>query len=62
MIYSGNAVEYARKRFIKHVSIFNKIFDSIISMNISERWLSDIENKDSIFRDIDYRVYQSKDY
>ncbi|NWF53036.1 MAG: DUF1957 domain-containing protein [Nitrospirae bacterium] len=62
MIYSGNASEYARKRFTEHVAIFNRIFDSIVSMNISENWLSDIENKDSIFKDIDYRIYQSKDY
>ncbi|MFZ6016438.1 MAG: glycoside hydrolase family 57 protein [Nitrospirota bacterium] len=56
----GTATGYARKRFEEHIGRFNSLYQSIISEDISERWLTEIEDKDRIFQDIDYRVYQSK--
>jgi 1,4-alpha-glucan branching enzyme len=38
---------------------FNNLYQSIISGDISESWLREIEEKDSIFKDIDYRVYRN---
>ena len=61
MMNAGNATEYAKKRFTEHTARFNSLYKSIISKNIPKRWLVEIEDKDRIFADIDYRVYQSKE-
>lgn len=57
---SGNATAYARRRFEEHISRFNHLYRSIISGAIPERGLSEIENRDRIFQDIDYRVFGIK--
>lgn len=54
------ATQYAKKRFEEHISRFNFIYQSIISENIPEKWLTEIEEKDRIFPDIDYSVYSRK--
>jgi 1,4-alpha-glucan branching enzyme len=61
MMNAGDATEYAKKRFTEHTARFNSLYKSIISKNIPKRWLVEIEDKDRIFADIDYRVYQSKE-
>ncbi|MGB9715626.1 MAG: glycoside hydrolase family 57 protein [Thermodesulfovibrionales bacterium] len=61
MMYSGNSSEYAKKRFTEHTLTFNRLYEYIISGNIPENWLFDIENKNRIFQEIDYRIYQKKE-
>ena len=56
---AGTATAYAKKRFEDHIGRFNHLYQSIISGNIQEKWLNEIEDKDRIFQDIDYRVYRS---
>jgi 1,4-alpha-glucan branching enzyme len=56
---SGTATGYARKRFQEHIHIFNRLYDSILHKKIPEKWLHEIELRDNIFRDIDYRIYRS---
>jgi len=56
---SSTAAGYAQKRFEGHILRFNNLYQSIISGNISESWLREIEEKDSIFKDIDYRVFRN---
>jgi 1,4-alpha-glucan branching enzyme len=56
---SSTAAGYAQKRFEEHILRFNNLYQSIISGNISESWLREIEEKDRIFKDIDYRVYRN---
>ena len=60
MINAGDAIEYAKKRFTEHTARFNSLYKSIISKNIPKRWLVEIEDKDRIFADIDYRVYRTE--
>ncbi|MGQ9569911.1 MAG: glycoside hydrolase family 57 protein [Thermodesulfovibrionales bacterium] len=60
MMYSGNFTDYAKKRFSEHTLTFNYLYESIISGNISENCLIDIENKNKIFQDIDYRIYKKE--
>ena len=60
MMKTGTAAEYAKKRFEEHIGRFNRLYQSIISRDISEKWLTEIEDKDRIFQDINYRVYSSK--
>jgi 1,4-alpha-glucan branching enzyme len=55
---TGTHVNYAVKRTKEHLLRFNKLYDDIKSNRIDENWLRDIEYKDNIFPDIDYRVHQ----
>jgi 1,4-alpha-glucan branching enzyme len=57
---AGTATEYAKKRFKEHTSRFNNLYQAIISENISEKWLTEFEDRDRIFQDIDYRVYRTE--
>ena len=50
-------VDYAHKRIKDHVGRFNKLYEQIKSNKIDETYLKDIETKDAIFPDIDYRIY-----
>jgi 1,4-alpha-glucan branching enzyme len=56
---AGTATAYAKRRFEDHIVRFNHLYQSIISGNIQKNWLNEIEDKDRIFQDIDYRVYRS---
>jgi 1,4-alpha-glucan branching enzyme len=58
---SSTAAGYAKKRFEEHIMRFNNLYRSIISGNIPEKWLGEIEEKDKIFKDIDYRVFRNSD-
>jgi 1,4-alpha-glucan branching enzyme len=60
MIKNGISAEYAKKRLLSHIERFHLLYQAIISGEISEERLSEIEDRDRIFRDIDYRVYESK--
>ncbi|MHB8843763.1 MAG: glycoside hydrolase family 57 protein [Nitrospirota bacterium] len=54
---TGSHVEYAVKRTQDHVLRFTRLYDDIRAGRIDEGWLGDIEYKDNIFPDINYRVY-----
>jgi len=54
---TGTSPSYAYKRTKDHLERFTKLYDSIKSSSIDVPWLADIEYKDNIFPDIDYRVY-----
>jgi len=54
---TGSHVEYAVKRTQDHVLRFTRLYDDIRANRIDEAWLSDIEYKDNLFPDINYRVY-----
>ena len=57
IITTATSVEYAKKRFRDHIHRFNRLYEMINRKEIDEAWLSDVEWKDSIFQEIDYRVY-----
>jgi 1,4-alpha-glucan branching enzyme len=54
---TGSHVEYAVRRTKEHMLLFNRLYDDIKGNHIDENWLSDIEYKDNLFPDINYRVY-----
>lgn len=54
---TGTYPSYAYKRTRDHLERFTRLYDSIKSNSIDDPWLADIEYKDNIFPDIDYRVY-----
>lgn len=54
---TGTMVDYAKKRIKDHVGRFTKLYNDIKSNTIDENYLKDISEKDSIFPDIDYKIY-----
>jgi 1,4-alpha-glucan branching enzyme len=60
MIKNNTATEYAKRRIAEHIGRFTFLYEAIISGNIPEERLAEIEDRDRIFRDIDYRVFSSR--
>jgi 1,4-alpha-glucan branching enzyme len=56
---TGTTVEYARKRTRDHTFRFNKLYEDIINDHVNENWLREVEWRDNIFPEIDYRIYRS---
>jgi 1,4-alpha-glucan branching enzyme len=59
IITTGTMVPYAIKRFKDHIHRFTKLYEDIIASKIDEVWLRDIQSKDNIFPEIDYKFYRS---
>jgi 1,4-alpha-glucan branching enzyme len=57
IITTGTMVQYAVKRFKDHIHRFTRLYEMILGNAIDEGWLADVESKDTIFQEIDYRVY-----
>jgi len=55
---TGTHTSYAVKRTKDHLLRFTRLYEDIKSNSIDEGWLADIESKDNIFPNIDYRVHQ----
>ena len=55
---TGSHTNYALKRTKEHLLRFTRLYESVKSNSIDENWLSDIEYKDNVFPEIDYRVHQ----
>jgi len=55
---TGTHTSYAVRRTKEHILRFTRIYEDTKTNTIDENWLSDIEYKDNIFPDIDYRVHQ----
>ncbi|MBA2607220.1 MAG: DUF1957 domain-containing protein [Acidobacteria bacterium] len=58
-IYQGTTVEYSSRRFESHIHRFNLLAEQIENGNTTEKMLAEIENRDNIFAEIDYRIYRS---
>jgi 1,4-alpha-glucan branching enzyme len=58
-IYQGTTVEYAARRFRSHIRRFNHLADGIENNAIDVEKLEEIENRDTIFQELDYRIYRS---
>lgn len=55
---TGTVTSYAVMRFKNHILRFNRLYWSIRKNSVDEGFLSDIEYKDNIFPNIDYRIYR----
>ncbi len=55
---TGTHTTYAVRRTKEHLLRFTRLYEEIKANSVDEHWLSDIECKDNIFPDIDYRVHQ----
>jgi 1,4-alpha-glucan branching enzyme len=50
-------VEYAVQRTKQHLLNFNDLYFQIVRNQIDEAFLADLEGKNNIFPDIDYKLY-----
>lgn len=57
IIRSATCVEYAEKRTRDHLINFTELFEEIEKGEINIDFLEDIEDRNNIFREIDFRVY-----
>ncbi len=58
-IYQGTTVQYSSNRFKSHIHRFNLLAEQIEKGEINRELLAEIENRDNIFQEIDYRIYRS---
>ena len=58
IITNGTMVDYAKKRIKDHIGRFTKLYEQIKENNIDKDFLKDIQEKDCVFPDIDYRIYK----
>jgi 1,4-alpha-glucan branching enzyme len=59
-IAHATTVEYAARRFTSHVARFNVLASDIEAGQIDAARLAEIESRDNLFAELDYRVYLSK--
>jgi 1,4-alpha-glucan branching enzyme len=60
LMTTKTAKEYSVKRTKEHISNFNKLLESFLSNNIDIKSLEWMEYKNSIFDELDFRVFASK--
>jgi 1,4-alpha-glucan branching enzyme len=56
---TGTTVSYATRRMNEHILRFTRLYEELKSSQVTERWLADIEAKDNLFPQLDYRIYAS---
>ena len=56
---TGTTVSYATRRFNEHILRFNRLYDELTAGQPNEAWLAEIEGRDNIFPNVDYRIYAS---
>jgi len=54
---TGRMVEYAEKRTRNHIHHFNRLYEEIKNNGIDENHLNDLEYRDNVFPEMDYRAY-----
>jgi 1,4-alpha-glucan branching enzyme len=52
-------VQYSSNRFKAHIHRFNLLATALDDGDINEELLAEIERRDNIFQEIDYRIYRS---
>jgi 1,4-alpha-glucan branching enzyme len=54
----GQVVPYAHRRFREHIARFTRLWEMAVAGTADEAFLRDCEWKDSIFQEIDYRIFR----
>ena len=56
----GTTVPYAEKRFRDHIHRFTRLYEMLQRQECDQEWLQTLEERDTIFPEMDYRVYRSQ--
>ena len=54
---TGTMVDYAIRRTQEHVLRFTRLHDQVRAGSVDPTWLAQVESRDNLFPEIDYRVY-----
>ena len=54
---TGTTVPYAVKRTKDHVNRFTRLYHDLRNHTLDEPWLAEVERRDNIFPEINYRIY-----
>ena len=57
---TGTSVDYAVRRFKIHLHRFQRLADMVESGNYDQHYLSEVAARDSLFPDMDYRIFQNR--
>jgi 1,4-alpha-glucan branching enzyme len=57
ILRSGTSPDYARKRVKDHVLRFTRIYEQLTAGQLDEEWLKQVEWRDNLFPDINYRYW-----
>ncbi|MFQ9297975.1 MAG: glycoside hydrolase family 57 protein [Clostridia bacterium] len=57
IITNNTMVDYAHRRIKDHIGRFTRLYNELNSGKIDRKFLTEIEEKDPVFPDIDYRIY-----
>jgi 1,4-alpha-glucan branching enzyme len=58
ILRTGTSPDYARKRVKDHLLRFIALHDQLTSASVDEKWLNQIEQKDNIFPEVNYRYWE----
>jgi 1,4-alpha-glucan branching enzyme len=58
IIKTGTMVDYAVRRTREHLLRFSRLYEQLKGSGVDEGWLSNVEGRDNLFPEIDYRVYR----
>jgi 1,4-alpha-glucan branching enzyme len=57
ILRTGTSPDYARRRVRDHLLNFCKLYDQLKSRQLDPSWLADLESRDNIFPDLNYRYW-----
>ena len=57
ILRAGTSPDYARKRVKDHVLRFTRIYEQLTAGQLDEEWLKEVEWRDNLFPNIDYRFW-----
>ena len=58
ILRTGTMVDYAVRRTKEHVQRFQRLHAQLRARSVEEGWLAHVEGRDTLFPEIDYRVYR----
>lgn len=60
IMYTGTMVGYAQKKVSDHIYRLFKIYEDFKGGTLDDEWLSIIEYRDNIFKNVDYTIYKRR--
>jgi 1,4-alpha-glucan branching enzyme len=57
ILQTGTSPGYARQRVQDHLLRFTRIYEQLTTAQLDPEWLKEVEWRDNIFPDVDYRYW-----
>ena len=57
ILRTGTSPDYAKRRVKDHLLRFIALHDQLTSTSVDEKWLAEVESRDNLFPDVDYRYW-----